>query len=413
MQESHVVSVMSSQEQRSRELEELRKKHLAKQSSIKNDVPLQPIATMNSWLEQQKQQMDLLKKQQKDAKENLMNYRAKDVDNHDSALKEELKRKQIEAAEILHNYRGNKDVYLAHELRKVSKSSKSPLDGRQADASGPIREDTEFKSIEMIRSKFDISLSNTDSLHNYNNGDSAPEIMQQLRGSSNEGSSSWIMISENDQITNNVSSDSMISIELESTSNNTHGTIQTEHKNTSEEPLLSKVSTKMEKIILHPNESINSQDHHDYPFFMNTDKCGEPILKHQSRKGTASVSFGLVTKIKDRAQIGPYSFGQFASSNGDENKILDKLLMSICHIVDSDLKVEIENQNVKLLLNCLSVQVQNDDSFICRRNMSTIRRYVRIKIPYEVRDVGLNADIQRRIKQTLAASISLLINDLK
>lgn len=417
MQESHVITVMSSHEIRAQELEELRMKQLAKQSALKNDVSIRPIATMDTWLEHQKQEMDRLRKQQKVAKENLMNYRAKDIDNQESVLKEELKRKQIEAAEILHNYRGNKESYIAHEVKKVNKVSKLTSDCRKADVSGPIREDPEFKSIETIRSKFDVThlgakpLKENDHERDITHGESNVEIIEQLSGSSNEGSSSWIMVSENKQITNLNAS---VRSNCPYSNSDNHESIQNQDDFKKEDQsILVDVSTIVEANMINSKDSRMTHDHHDEKALRSDQGENDEIkFRHDTKKGTASVSFGLVTKEKDAAQVGPYSFGNFASATRDGNKILDKLLMSICQIVQSDLKVSIASQDVKLLLNGLSVQVQNDDCTRSQRNSSTVRRYVRIKIPFEVRDINSNLDIQKRIQQTLAASIPILMQNV-
>jgi hypothetical protein len=435
---------VSSQERRAQELEELRKKQLAKQNTLKNDASLQPITTMDSWLEMQKQQTFLSKQQEKDAKDNLASYRAIDVNNQDS-IKGELKKKQMEAAEILHNYRGTKDVYFAHEVKKHSKINVSPENKNvAADVSGPVTIPTEFKSIHDIRSKFDVSHVNDNtpngSLQNNESDGGCREIVQQLSGSSNEGSTSWIIVSDSaaDYPNEHTLDDSNLQID----NRNNGGKYEEQVIEFKEETRLAeearlaetarleeeaqlaktavgfdemKITEKlgMEEAVKMALEGIDLSDLTKKKKLPDSQSLVERLVSN-TKKGHASISFGLITKRKDAATIGPYSFGKYASNSRDANFLLDKILECMIQIVQLTLKSHIANRDVRIMFDCMSVQVQNDETFKpCESKKNTLRRFVRVKIPYEVSDATMNMDIQRQIQTYLAKSIPILLKALR
>lgn len=135
-----VTQPVRSEDRRAAELEELRKKQLAKSSNIEEHAGgsllggvSQPV-TMESWFEQQRKQTKLNRLQKKDATENLHKYNSANINVSTTAgnnVKEELKKKKREATEILHNYRGQPEVFMSHQVKKHPKANvtqnKSPV----------------------------------------------------------------------------------------------------------------------------------------------------------------------------------------------------------------------------------------------------------------------------------------------
>lgn len=86
---------------------------------IKGGGKSQPVP-LESWYEQQRDRAKIIRMQQKDATENLRNYNAKTgIQTVGSDLKDELKKKELEAAEMLRNYRGRPQDY--QQMLKQSK----------------------------------------------------------------------------------------------------------------------------------------------------------------------------------------------------------------------------------------------------------------------------------------------------
>jgi hypothetical protein len=106
------------QDTRALELEQLRKRNVAKTMQEQLDGKGQPI-TKETFYQQQKHQLELIKQQKLDAEANLHNFRNKIVSVSDST-KEELKKKEMEAAALLHSYRGKPEAILSHQVKKFS-----------------------------------------------------------------------------------------------------------------------------------------------------------------------------------------------------------------------------------------------------------------------------------------------------
>jgi hypothetical protein len=135
---------MKSEDKRAAELEELRKKQLAKTKSNNIEDSGKPMA-MDSFLEQQREQTKLRKLQKQNATENLRNYKPSIAKNpssddltsnkntntstigtpiHSTIVKEQLmktKQKQLEATENLRNYRTQPENLMTHEVKKHAK----------------------------------------------------------------------------------------------------------------------------------------------------------------------------------------------------------------------------------------------------------------------------------------------------
>lgn len=110
--------IISAQDKRAVELEELRKRNVAKTMQEQLDGKGLPI-TKESFYQQQKHQLELIKQQKLDAEANLHNFRNKNVTVADGA-KEEIKKKEMEAAALLHSYRGKPEAILSHQVKKFS-----------------------------------------------------------------------------------------------------------------------------------------------------------------------------------------------------------------------------------------------------------------------------------------------------
>ena len=85
----------------------------------------QPV-TMESWFEQQRKQTKLNRLQQKDATENLRNYKSSNINASTAAgnnTKEEIKKKEQEATELLRNYRAQPEVFMSHQVKKHPKTN--------------------------------------------------------------------------------------------------------------------------------------------------------------------------------------------------------------------------------------------------------------------------------------------------
>jgi len=130
-----ITAPVRSEDKRAAELEELRKKQLATTWNIVDENTGggggQPIA-MDTWFEKQREQTKLNKLQQKDATDNLRNF--KSVINPTSTaagngvvgnvrnVKDEMKQKRQEATAMLNNYRGQPEVFMTHQVKKHSKA---------------------------------------------------------------------------------------------------------------------------------------------------------------------------------------------------------------------------------------------------------------------------------------------------
>jgi len=110
--------IISAQDKRAEELEELRKRNVAKIMQEQLDGKGLPI-TKESFYQQQKYQLELIKQQKLDAEANLHNFRNKNVTIADGT-KEEIKKKEMEAAALLHSYRGKPEAILSHQVKKFS-----------------------------------------------------------------------------------------------------------------------------------------------------------------------------------------------------------------------------------------------------------------------------------------------------
>lgn len=108
------------EDKRAVELEELRQKNLAKTMILGQqlDGKGQPI-DKEGFYQQQKYQSEQIKQQQMDAAQNLHSYRNANVTTIDE-IKSNTKKKEQEAAAMLHNYRGKPEAVLSHQVKKIS-----------------------------------------------------------------------------------------------------------------------------------------------------------------------------------------------------------------------------------------------------------------------------------------------------
>jgi hypothetical protein len=116
---SHQEAAVRAQDTRAVELEELRKRNVAKTMQEQLDGKGQQPITKEIFYQKQKHQLELIKQQKLDAEANLHNFRNKIVAVSDST-KEELKKKEMEAAALLHSYRGKPEAILSHQVKKYS-----------------------------------------------------------------------------------------------------------------------------------------------------------------------------------------------------------------------------------------------------------------------------------------------------
>lgn len=131
-----IAAPTTSKDKRTLELEQLRKKQLAKswQETKGNNGGNgggnggQPPMAMESWFQKQRAQTQENRQKQIDATEHLHKYRGlqgvestvlsgNHVTIHD--MKDELKRKEQEATALRHSYRGTPDAVLSHQVKKI------------------------------------------------------------------------------------------------------------------------------------------------------------------------------------------------------------------------------------------------------------------------------------------------------
>jgi len=95
---------------------------------------------MDSWFQQQRQQTKLSRLQQKDATENLQNYKMTEASRNTKSVKDEMKKKEQEAAEMLRNYRGQPEAILSHQVKKHAKDGVFTINKNftQADVVAPL-----------------------------------------------------------------------------------------------------------------------------------------------------------------------------------------------------------------------------------------------------------------------------------
>ena len=153
---------------------------------------------MESWYEQQRQQNKLIRLQQKDATENLRNYKFIDATASSSTsvvgnTKDQIKQKEQEATEMLRSYRGRPQDFMTHQVKKHAKSdgntnniNKNIL---QADVVAP---NPKQKQLDTVEGTFNpLSMNNNNEM----DGNSS----QSDRGrSASQGTNDWSVISGNE-----------------------------------------------------------------------------------------------------------------------------------------------------------------------------------------------------------------------
>ena len=109
---------------------------------------------MESWLQQQRAQTQECRQKQIDATENLRKYRGVVESGND--LKDELKRKEQEAATLRHSYRGKPDAILSHQVKKITKGiSSTDLTGNSVSTFIPAETGPKYDQ-DVSHSKFNV-----------------------------------------------------------------------------------------------------------------------------------------------------------------------------------------------------------------------------------------------------------------
>ena len=125
------------EDRRAAELDELRKRNVAKTMQGQLDGKSQPITTKESWYQQQKEQSQQSRQQEMDATANLHSYRNRNANvSATDDVKEELKKREMEAAAMLHNYRGTPEAILSHQVKKSPPNSGSKTNLMQVPVEG-------------------------------------------------------------------------------------------------------------------------------------------------------------------------------------------------------------------------------------------------------------------------------------
>ncbi len=174
-----------SEDRRAEELEELRKKQVVKNTrgndeNIGGGGANQPV-TLESWFEQQREQSKIIRQNQKAATENLHKYNSAGIQTGGSDVKDELKKKEQEAADMLRNYRGNPQDFFTNQIQRQAKAgiTKSEV-GLVADIVAP----SPGKKYENVPGKIALQTGND-------------ETSDRIRSGSH-GTADWSIVSGND-----------------------------------------------------------------------------------------------------------------------------------------------------------------------------------------------------------------------
>lgn len=108
-------------DKRADELAELRQKQLAKVAHGQLDGLGQPM-TAEAWENLQKRNSEQTKKQQQYAALNLHSHHYHADDSQTNDVKEKLKQQELEAAQMLHSYRGKPEAILSHQVKRIPKT---------------------------------------------------------------------------------------------------------------------------------------------------------------------------------------------------------------------------------------------------------------------------------------------------
>lgn len=382
MSDNTSVEARTSRDKRTLELEELRKKQLAKsrqESMVDNGIQPMP---MESWLQQQKVQTQESRQKQIDATENLRKYRGVVESGND--LKDELKRKEQEAATLRHSYRGKPDAILSHQVKKISKGiSSMDLTGNSASTC------TSFIPAE-TSSKCDREFSNSKlNIGDGESSDASKEIENSNdRKVSDATVSDWELLSEKGRMStagsvSEISSAYMVTLNSSDSSTSEKVNMDTLYVVPSGDGVDSEIDTESLGKDTGSSYHTNEPDAAAGPNIsaIKGDENALSAKKEALKEWTitnVSVSFGLLVLKDDAPKLGSYNAPV-------ECKLLENILTKMRVLAKQSLDQEIKSSNIMLAdseTNPVHIHVDNDGAYkVPASRPNTQRCLIRLSIP--------------------------------
>ena len=331
---------------------------------------------MESWFQQQRAQTQENRQKQIDATENLRKYRGMLESGND--IKDELKRKEQEAAALMHSYRGKPDAVLSHQVKKINKGNKNSNSSTNLAALPITSSNAENKSTYQ-HGGCDFSKHNID--HGQPEKIGKETEFSNPRKQSDATVSDWELLSEKGRMStagsvSEMSSAYMVTLNSSGSSTSEKVNMDTLYVVPSGDGVDSELDTEsLEKdagLPFHANEP-------DAAAGPNIAALREEKVVSVDKKEivrewvttNVSVSFGLLVLIDDAPRLGSYNAPV-------ECKLLENILTKMRILAKQSLDQEIKSSNIMLAdsdTNPVHIHVDNDG-----KSVIVIMNYIQKKL---------------------------------
>lgn len=426
--DSNAAVPVRSEDKRASELEDLRRRNLAKTMQGQLDGKGQPI-TKESWYQQQKEQSEQMKKQQLAAAENLHKFRNENV-VASNEVKQELKKKELEATTMLHNYRGSTDAISSHQVKKISTASMFQTGGFPV-STPPTKAEMEKAPKLQNEDNVDDFLASLDDqflpsptekmstaesnkpLENAtmkidDDGDGLGELVEKPSESSNENSNEsteWVVLTEEEKartisddfmkinhvatnakeevplpqsIESPVPQSSVHEVEFDASPSEDLALEPPAQPTETTVPLSSAMPELSKKSVLEPPTSQLSSP--------------QPPAESEWSSQLVSISFGLLTDDHNAPPTG--TVGNSPLLNEMESKMRNSVSVS--------LQGYDQHNDVKLLDQCFDIFISRDENYVAPQERPFITKsFVRMVIHLDIRDKSITSTVETLIRNCL------------